>query len=151
LSAIYDLFGNGRTALKTSWSKYYRNYDGDIAAGPYGKAGEQTDTRQWFDVDLTPGTNTPSGIAKATDRNGVAEDNEIGTTQRSNFGSPAPLSDRRPDPNLQRQYNDEFTAGIQHQVMPRLAVGSRSTSARLPKCGSKIGRPSRTAITLPST
>ena len=123
LSTVYDLFGDGRTALKASWSKYYRNYDGDVPAGPYGKAGEQTDARQWFDVDLTPGTNNRSGIARPTDNNGVAEDNEIGTSLRANFGSPAPSSDRIPI-NLQRQYNDEFTAGVQHQVLPRLAVSA---------------------------
>ena len=43
-SAVYDLFGDGRTALKTSWSKYYRNYDGDIAANAYGRAGERSET-----------------------------------------------------------------------------------------------------------
>jgi hypothetical protein len=131
LSAVYDLFGDGRTALKTSWSKYYRNYDGDVPAGPYGKAGEQTDTRQWFDRNLVAGTNTPSGSAGTcpgirvlpSDCDGVAQDNEIGTTQRANFGSPAPQSDRIPV-NLQRQYNDEFTLGLQHQLTPRLAVGA---------------------------
>ena len=43
-SAVYDLFGDGRTALKTSWSRYYRNYDGDIAANAYGRAGERSET-----------------------------------------------------------------------------------------------------------
>ena len=48
-SAVYDLFGDGRTALKTSWSKYYRNYDGDIAANAYGRAGERSEMRTWLD------------------------------------------------------------------------------------------------------
>jgi hypothetical protein len=28
-AAVYDLFGTGRTALKTSFSKYHRQYDAD--------------------------------------------------------------------------------------------------------------------------
>ena len=133
LSAVYDLFGDGRTALKGSWSKYYRNYDGDIAAGAYGKAGERSENRQWFDLDLIPGTNTRRVGAIAcnvsgakvlpTDCDGVAQDNEIGTSpSNGNFSAPT-RADRTPV-NLQRQYNDEFTAGVQHQVLPRLAVGA---------------------------
>ena len=133
LSAVYDLFGDGRTALKTSWSKYFRNYDGDIAAGAYGKAGERSENRQWFDLDLLPGTNTrrigpiacnvPGAKVLPTDCDGVAQDNEIGTSPSSgNFSAPT-RADRTPI-NLQRQYNDEFTTGVQHQVTPRLAVGA---------------------------
>ena len=122
-SAVYDLFGNGRTALKASWSKYYRNYDGDIAANAYGRAGERSERRTWLDTDLVPGTNTPSGIAKATNGNGIAEDSEIGISpSQGQFANPD-----RPDRkalNLERQFNDEITAGIQHQLTSRLAVGA---------------------------
>lgn len=133
LSAVYDLFGNGKTALKTSWSKYYRNYDGDIAAGAYGRAGERSENRQWFDMDLIPGTNNRSNAAVAncslagarilpTDCDGVAQDNEIGVSPSGGTFANPDRPDRKPL-NLQRQYNDEFTAGIQHQVLPRLATG----------------------------
>ena len=127
LSAVYDLFGDGRTALKTSWSKYFRNYDGDIAAGPYGKAGERSETRQWFDVDLivdqAAGRNTRSGIPKPTDGDGIAQDNEIGFSPSNGTFSAPTRADRTPV-DLRRQYNTEFTAGVTHQLMPRLAVGA---------------------------
>jgi hypothetical protein len=133
LSAVYDLFGDGRTALKTSWSKYYRNYDGDVPAGAYGKAGERSESRQWFDLDLLPGTNTrrvgalacnvPAAKVLPTDCDGVAQDNEIGTSPSGGTFS-APTRADRTAVDLQRQYNDEFTAGVQHQVLPRLAVGA---------------------------
>ena len=111
------------TAVKGSWSKHYRNYDGDIAANAYGRAGERSERRAWFDVDLVPGTDTRSGIAKPTDNDGAAQDNEIGRSPSTGTFSSPDRPDRRPL-NLERQYNDEITAGFQHQVTPRLAVGA---------------------------
>jgi hypothetical protein len=132
-SAVYDLFGDGRTALKTSWSKYYRNYDGDIAANAYGRAGERSELRTWLDRNLVPGTNTPTGAAVTvlcpgvrvlpTDCDGIAQDNEIGISPSGGAFANPDRPDRR-TLNLERQYNDEFTLGAQHQVTPRLAVGA---------------------------
>lgn len=117
-AAVYDLFGNGRTALKTSFSKYHRQYDADPFL-VYADAGLRSELRNWFDVDLVPNTvGTRSGIAKPTDNDRIPQDNEIGTGSPT-FGQRA---DRRAE-NLDRQYNLEFTAGVQHQVAPRLAVG----------------------------
>jgi hypothetical protein len=112
------VFGNGRTALKTSFSKYHRQYDADPFL-VYADAGLRSENRNWFDVDLVPGTvNTRSGIPKPTDNDDIAQDNEIGTGSPT-FGARA---DRMAG-DLDRQYNIEFTAGVQHQVAPRLAVG----------------------------
>ncbi len=132
-SAVYDLFGDGRTALKGSWSKYYRNYDGDIAANAYGRAGERSERRTWLDRNLVSGTNTPTGSPATvlcpgvrvlpTDCDGVAQDNEIGTSPSGGAFANPDRPDRRPL-NLERQYNDEFTAGVQHQLLPRVAVGA---------------------------
>ena len=33
MAAVYDLFGDGRTALKTNFSKYHRQYDADPGRG----------------------------------------------------------------------------------------------------------------------
>jgi hypothetical protein len=64
---------------------------------------QSTDTRTW------------------TDLNGddIAQDNEIGPSQNKNFGI-AP--ERKPDPNIKRPYNNEFTASIQRQLVPGVAV-----------------------------
>ena len=150
LSAAYDLFGNGRTALKTSWSKYYRNYDGDIAAGVYGNAGERSENRQWFDVDLIPGTLIPSGIPKPTDHDGIAQDNEIGP---SPSGGTFGLKPDRSALNLKRQYNTEFTVGVQHQLLQRLAVGAMLYKRRVGNMAFidrlNIGLSDYTAFTVP--
>ena len=60
-----------------------------------------------------------STLALATNGDGIAQDNEIGPGT-NNFGARA---DRSPGPDFKRQYNWEFTSGVQHQVAPRLAVG----------------------------
>jgi hypothetical protein len=117
-AAVYDVFGTGRTALKTSFSKYHRQYDADPFL-VYADAGLRNELRNWFDVDLVPGTvGTRSGIAKPTDNDRIAQDNEIGTGSPT-FGARA----ERSAGDFDRQYNLEFTAGVQHQVAPRLAVG----------------------------
>ena len=129
ISAVYDLFGNGRTALKTSWSKYYRNYDGDIAAGAYGKAGERSENRQWFDIDLIPGTNTPTARSRAMCR--AQSCRPIATASRrttrsarrpaANFGEP----DAAVGPHA-----GEPPASVQRRVHARRAAPGDATARR---------------------
>jgi hypothetical protein len=111
LSAAYDLFGDGKTALKASVSKYHSQLTG-LMADRYNEMANLTDTRNWFDADLIPGTSTRSGVVLATNGDGIAQDNEIGPSGNAKFGQRA---DRNPDPNLERQYNWEYTASMQHQ------------------------------------
>ena len=143
-SAVYDLFGDGRTALKTSWSRYYRNYDGDIAANAYGRAGERSETahvvrrrpdsRHQY-TDGQPCHGVVSGVrVLPTDYDGVAQDNEIGTSPSGGAFANPDRPDRKPL-NLERQYNNEFTAGVQHQVTPRLAVGAMFYKRKIARPG----------------
>ena len=120
LSVAYDLFGTGKTALKASWSKYYAQSRTAFAA-LYAKAGLVNETRNWFDADLIAGTSTRSGVVKATDNDGIAQDSEIGPTSQANFGTRA---ERFYDPDIKRASNIEFTAGVNHELMPRFAVGA---------------------------
>ena len=120
VSLAYDLFGTGKTALKTSWSRYFAQNRTAFAA-QYAKAGLVNETRNWFDADLVAGTSTRSGVARATDNDGIAQDNEIGPTSQANFGTRA---ERFYDPDIKRASNVEFTAGVNHELMPRFAVGA---------------------------
>ena len=116
-AAVYDVFGNGRTALKTSFSKYHRQYDADPFL-VYADAGFISELRNWFDVDLCRTRSARGRALRPTDNDRIAQDNEIGT------GSPARSArSAQHAGDLDRQYNLEFTAGVQHQVAPRLAVG----------------------------
>ncbi len=120
LAAVYDLFGDGRTALKTNYSKYHRQYDADPFLA-YADAGVRQENRNWFDCDLNPGLTACSAAVLPTNNDGIAQDNEIGLSPSGgNFGQ---RSGALPG-DLRRQYNLEFTAGFQHQLKPGLAVGA---------------------------
>jgi hypothetical protein len=118
LSGAYDMFGNGRTALKASWSKYYERLTGGFA-NTYAP-GVQTETRNWFDCDLNAARTACSTLVVPTNGDDVAQDNEIGLSGTSNFGTT--VSDRDMDPNIRRQGDTEITATISHQLLSRLSV-----------------------------
>jgi hypothetical protein len=109
VSAVYDLFGNGRTALKGSVGKYPEfvqtqaaaAYNPMTATGGTGSA--VTDTRTW------------------TDRNGndIAEEDELGASTNNRFGLGL---DRFVDPNLKRPYSWMTSVGLQHQLWPGVGV-----------------------------
>jgi hypothetical protein len=102
MAAVYDLFGNTRTALKASVSKYMLPWAGGWAKR-YDPFTTVTDSRTW------------------TDRNGddIAQDSEIGPSGNSNFGV---STGRTAAPGLSREYNVETALGIQHQLLPRLSI-----------------------------
>ena len=107
LAAAYDLFGNGKTAIKANASKY-------IAAAAAGFAqtfnpmNYSTQTRAWVDFDSNK---------SILDAAGNIQFNEvIGGT--SNFGQIT----SRPDPDLKRGNNWEYSTSVQHQLMERVSV-----------------------------
>lgn len=53
----------------------------------------------------------------------IAQDNEIGPSNNRNFGTVG-TPNRRPDPNLERPYVWEYTLGVQHEVVPGVAVSA---------------------------
>jgi Carboxypeptidase regulatory-like domain len=147
LAAVYDLFGDGQTALKTNFSKYHRQYDADPAAR-YANAGLRSEDRFWQDCGINTAGNACSGIALATNNDGIAQDNEIGPGSAT-FGS----RPNRDPVDLNRQYNWEFTAGVQHQIMPRLAVGGTFYKRRIKEIelNDRVGitRDDYTSFTIP--
>jgi len=104
---VYDLFGNTKTAIKGSYGRYGTNTGTDIGANvnPANGAGNGviTWTYAWDGrpaSQLTPayvGTLTPQAISAQTTTIAV-------------------------DPNLKDSYTDEFTAGIEHEIVPNLGV-----------------------------
>jgi hypothetical protein len=110
LGGSYDLFGNGKTALKASVGKYLAS----MALGRAESANpirSDSDTRTWNDLDRN-GT--------ALDANGNAQYNEIGVSSNVNFG--LPIGSTRFDQNTPRPTNWEETVSVQHEVWPGVAV-----------------------------
>jgi len=120
LTSAYDLFGTGRTALKVSLNRYVESLAAGsglpAAVNPLSNIVNNT-TRSWNDLNrnfvpdcdlLAPGANGECGalanLAFGTVRPGVAYDPSLmhGWSKRG--------------------FNWEFAAGVQHEIIPRVAV-----------------------------
>lgn len=99
--AAYDLFGDGKTAVKGSVGRFLNTaaYDPADAYNPMNSA---TDQRTWTDPN----------------RNDIAEDNEIGPSTNRNFG----VQTRFPDPNIERPYQTLYSLALQHEIRTGVAA-----------------------------
>ena len=105
------LSGNGKTAIEASYGKYMTpNATG--CASQFNPVALAFENRAWTDVDR-------SGQNLATNGDGIAQDNEIGPSGNPNFGK---ITNRSLDPNFKREYNLQYSAGIQHELRPGTAV-----------------------------
>jgi hypothetical protein len=99
----YDFFGNARTALKATVNKYMAGQTLAYAQR-YNPLQLQTDDRTWNDLN----------------NDNIAQENEIGPSNNNQFG--LPVFTRQPDPDLRREYDLEYSLGIQHELLRGLAV-----------------------------
>jgi hypothetical protein len=107
----YDIFGNGKTALKATVGKYVAQEALDLA-NTFNPLSSQTDARAWTDVDGN------RSIFQTGTFN--VQRNEIGPTRNNNFGLAAGVP--KLDPNLERPYNWSYSLTVQHELMPQLSV-----------------------------
>jgi len=120
----YDLFGNGRTAIKASVARYVAGQG--LAAGsltdnnnPENTIG-LSDTRAWRDLD---------GNGQPFDGNGNIQLNELtNSTSTANFGRNIPTTQTTNPAVLEgwgiRGYNWEYTVSGQHEIAPRVSVAA---------------------------
>ena len=120
LGAVYDLRGNGKTALKVSLNKYLEVLSAGAGMlqdpNPLNSLITQT-TRSWTDTNrnYVPDCNLQTAAANG----------ECGAMANASFGLPVPGN--RFDPDLmkgwgKRGYNWEFSTGVQHEVLTRTSV-----------------------------
>src|SRR5688572_5081080 len=108
-AGAYDLFGNGKTALKANASKYIAAEASGYTQN-FNPMSYSTQPRAWVDFDRNK---------SILDANGNIQLNEvIGGT--SNFGGVT----NRPDPDLERGYNWEYSGSVQHELMERVSMNA---------------------------
>jgi hypothetical protein len=107
LAGAYDLFGNGKTALKANASKYLASQAAGYAANFNGMT-YSTQTRGWADLDRNGSILDAAGNLQRSE--------VLGGT--SNFGQIT----SRPDPDLARGYNWEYGVSVQHELISRLSI-----------------------------
>ena len=115
----YDVFGNGRTAVKLAANKYLlgQTLNGlGSAKNPISSLVNST-TRSWNDANRNF---RPDCDLTAPDANG-----ECGAMANRNFGTSVPGATY--DPDLlggfgNRSSNWEFSAGVQHELLPRVSL-----------------------------
>ena len=135
LGATYDLFGNGRTALKFTLGKYLEGLGttGGFAAidnisdnpAPINRLLTQ-DSRTWNDSTFGAGDPRTGNFIPNCDLLNYAANGECGgLLNAAAFGAPIPNISYDPDVLTgwgHRQNNWEFTTTVQHEIMPRLGV-----------------------------
>jgi hypothetical protein len=100
----YDLFGDGRTALKASVGKYTQQ-EATGFANTYNPSVSSTDIRTWRDLN----------------GDDIAQENEIGSPTNATFGV---RRNRNPDPSIKRPYQLLYNVGVQHQIGTGLSVSA---------------------------
>jgi len=119
LGISYDVFGNGRTAVKTSIARYV-NGDVNTTTGqnnPVGTVPTQS-TYNWNDIDRNNSIFNPDGSVQT---------NELtpGALTNANFGRGVVTTVQDPATLVGwgvRPYNWEYAASVQHELVPRVSV-----------------------------
>jgi hypothetical protein len=115
LGAAYNVFGDGRTAVKGSISRY--NVQGLFLNDQYPARANTTMTRQWTDPN---GDFIIQGDPFNPNANG-----ELGASTNRNFGLPVIPGNFDPDYAFGygvRPFNWEASVSVQHQIVPRVSA-----------------------------
>jgi hypothetical protein len=115
IGAVYDLFGDNKTAVKASWGRYVRTYHGGFSSA-YNPMALTSDTRTWTDLnkdDIAQG-DLSCDVNKSWNTPGC----EIGPPTKD-IGS---RLTQAPAPGIKRPTNTEASAGIQRQIIPGMSV-----------------------------
>jgi hypothetical protein len=121
LGVSYDLFGTGKTALKTNLAKYPLAIS--VVGDPAGIT--NTVTRSWNDLFYPVGDPRRGNFAPDCVLTVLTVNGECGTVSDLAFGQPTSVAAFDPDTRFgwgTREYNWEFSASVQHELMPRVGL-----------------------------
>jgi carboxypeptidase family protein len=102
MGAAFDVFGDGKTALKGNIGQYMQS-EGSGFASTYNALIFDTDTRSWTDTNLDD----------------IAQETELGPTSNRTFGV---RRNRNPDPDIRRPYQVVYDFGVQRELRPGMAL-----------------------------
>jgi hypothetical protein len=116
----YDIFGDGKTALKISLNKYLAGQDGTTVFGRGMSPAERIVTsvnRSWRDANanFVPDCALLDPVANG----------ECGAMDNLDFGSTRPGLTADPDTLRgwgKREYNWQFSTGVQRELLPRISM-----------------------------
>ena len=120
MGLVYDVFGNGKTALKVSLNKYMLAYG---LQGMFGDGSNPVNltttsvTRSWTDAN--------KNFVPDCDLTSPLKNGECGAMSSALFGQSIPSASVDPDILTgwgKRGFNWEFSAGVQHEIAPRVSV-----------------------------
>jgi hypothetical protein len=110
IGASYDLFGTGKTALKTSFGNFLAQQALGLTA-TLNPMASQSDTRTWTDRD---------GNGTVLDAAGNVQFNELGPSTNLNLAIPGGAG--KIAEGLPRATNWEESVSVQHELLPRVSV-----------------------------
>jgi hypothetical protein len=120
LGASYDLFGNGKTAVKASLGKYMLTLF--TVGNP--AAVSTTTTRNWNDLMYPVGDPRRGNFNPDCDQLNPAANGEC-SAYLSPFGTLSSIAQFNEDTRFgwgNRPYNWEFSTSVQHELAPRLGI-----------------------------
>ena len=121
VAAAYDLFGNGKTALKVNLGKYV------MATTPAGNPAliVTQANRSWNDNTYLPGDPRNGNFNPDCDLLNLQANGECGAASPGNFGQRTSAAAFNPDTRFgwgNRPWSAEFSTSVQHELMPRLGM-----------------------------
>ena len=128
LGAAYDLFGDGKTAVKVSLNRYVLAMGPDVSfiqlANPSRNLVTSA-TRTWTDTTFPVGDPRRSNFVPDCDLLNVNSNGECGPLSNANFGTV--VTNLTYDKDMltgwgKRNFNWEFSAGVQRELLPRVSA-----------------------------
>jgi hypothetical protein len=120
VGAAYDLFGDGRTALKASWGKYVLGV-APLTGNPVSRLSYVA--RRTWTPRLPPGH--PNYYTPQCDLNNPLANGDCGDLSDQNFGQLRPSTVIDPETISgwgNRPWNQEFSVSVQQQILPRVSM-----------------------------